>query len=151
MSRWSEVEAADPALATDIRAAFAIGKHCTIATLRADGAPRISGTEVEFEDGDIFIGSGGHARKTGDILRDPRVAIHSQGRDPDADDEWPGEAKFSGIAVEVATPAHYPPGGRRFRIDLTSAVFTDTTEEQPPRLRIRLWRAGRGTQTMFAS
>ena len=148
MPQWRDFEAADPELAADVRAAFAIGKHCTIATLRADGAPRISGTEVEFEGGDVFIGSGDDARKTVDILRDPRVAIHSPTRDPHGD-QWPGEAKFSGVAVEVPAPEHYPPNGRRFRIDLTSAVYTGLTDEQPPRLRIRLWRPAHGTETMF--
>lgn len=35
----SELEADDPELAADVRAAFEVGKHCTMATLRADGAP----------------------------------------------------------------------------------------------------------------
>lgn len=151
MPTWSDFATADPALAAEVRAAFALGKHCTMATVRADGGPRISGTEVGFDDGCIYIGSGEHARKTADLLRDPRVAIHSQGRDPDADDEWVGEAKFTGVAVEAPTPEHYPPGGRRFRIDLQSVVFTDTTNEHPPRLRVRLWQPGRETREMFVA
>jgi hypothetical protein len=148
MPRWSDFEVADPDLAADVRAAFAVGKHCTIATLRADGAPRISGTEVEFADGEVFVGTGDEARKTVDMLRDPRVAIHSPTRDP-AGDAWPGEAKFSGVAVPAPVPEHYPPNGRRFRIDLTSAVFTGLTDETPPRLHIRLWRPAHGTETMY--
>jgi hypothetical protein len=31
-------------------------KHLTMATLRRNGAPRISGTEVEFADGQLLIG-----------------------------------------------------------------------------------------------
>lgn len=151
MPDWSDVVAQAPELAADVRAAFAIGKHCTMATVRADGGPRMSGTEVEFEAGSIYIGSGEHARKTADLVRDPRVALHSQGRDPDADDEWPGEAKFTGVAVEAPTPSHYPPGGRRFRIELESVVFTDTTNEHPPRLRIRLWRPGQELREMFVA
>ncbi len=149
MPNLSDLLAADPALHADVQAAFAVGKHCTIATLRADGAPRISGTEVEFEDGNVYIGTGEGARKTVDIAADPRVAIHSPTRDPAADGSWPGEAKMSGIAVQVETPTHYPPGGRRYRIDLTSAVFTGLTDETPPRLRIRLWRPGRDVETML--
>ncbi len=149
MSSWSEVEREAPDLAADIHAAFAVGKHCTIATLRADGAPRISGTEVEFSDGEIYLGTGDDARKTLDMLRDPRVAVHSPTRDPESETSWAGEAKFSGVAVEVAVPEGWPPGARRFRIDLTSAVFTGLTDETPPRLRIRLWRAGRDLETMY--
>ena len=149
MARFADLEADEPELAADVRAAFGIAKHCTIATLRADGAPRISGTEVEFDGGDMYLGTGDGARKTVDMLRDPRVAVHSPTRDPAADGSWAGEAKVSGVAVEVPAPEGYPPQGRRFRIDLTSAVFTGLTDEQPPRLRIRLWRPGRATETMF--
>lgn len=149
MARFADLEADEPQLAADVRAAFAVGKHCTIATLRADGAPRISGTEVEFDGGDVYLGTGDGARKTVDMLRDPRVAVHSPTRDPAPDGSWAGEAKVSGFAVEVPAPQGYPPQGRRFRIDLTSAVFTGLTDEDPPRLRIRLWRPGRATETMF--
>jgi hypothetical protein len=149
MASFADFEADEPEFATDVRAAFAVGEHATMATLRADGAPRISGTEVEFEGGDIYLGAGEGARKTVDMLRDPRVAVHSPTRDPAPDGTWAGEAKLSGVAVEVPTPEHYPPGGRRFRVDLTSAVFTGLTDEEPPRLRIRLWRPGRATETML--
>lgn len=149
MADLQDLESADPELYADLRAAFTAGKHCTIATLRADGAPRISGTEVEFEDGCVFIGTGEDARKTVDLLRDPRLAIHSPTRDPLPDGSWAGEAKMSGVAVEVPSPDHYPPNGRRFRIELTSAVYTGLTDEQPPRLRIRLWRPAVGVETMF--
>lgn len=143
---FDELERDDPRLAADVRAAFARAKHCTIATLRSDGAPRISGTEVEVEDGRVYIGTGHQARKTLDILHDPRVAIHSPTIDP-VGEQWAGEAKFSGIAVAVPTPGDH----RRFRIDITSAVHTGLTEEDPPRLRIRLWRPGRDTETMFGA
>lgn len=149
MPSWSDLEREAADLAADIRAAFAIGTHCTLATLRADGAPRISGTEVEFAGGEVHVGSGDGARKTLDMLRDPRVAVHSPTRDPQPDGSWAGEAKFSGVAVEVPAPEHYPAGGRCFRIDLTSAVFTGLTDEDPPRLRIRLWRPGRNVETMY--
>ena len=146
---FSELEADDPELAAAVRAAFAVAKHCTIATLRADGAPRISGTEVEFEDGAVYIGTPDDARKALDLRRDPRVAIHSPTRDPQPDGSWAGEAKVSGIAVEVPVPEGYPPGSARFRIDLTSVVHTGLSGDTPPRLQIRLWRPGREVETMF--
>lgn len=149
MPGLSDLDADDPQLAADIRAAFAAGKHATMATLRADGAPRISGTEVEFEHGQVFIGSGNDARKSLDLQRDPRVALHSPTRDPVSATEWAGEAKLNGVAVPVPVPEHYPPGAVRFRIDLTSAVHTGLSDETPPRLRIRLWRPGRAVETML--
>lgn len=149
MQGMTDLATADPRLAEDVRAAFAVGRHCTIATLRADGSPRISGTEVEFEDGLVYLGTPADARKAADIRRDPRVAIHSPTRDPRPDGSWPGEAKVSGVAVEVPAPTGYPPDSIRFRIDLTAAVFTGLSDEQPPRLRIRFWRPGEPVVTLF--
>ena len=57
MARWSEFEREEPAFAARVRALFDTRKHKTIATLRADGSPRISGIEVEFDGGDLSFGS----------------------------------------------------------------------------------------------
>ncbi len=148
MASWADFAAADSDLAGLVRAAFAVGKHCTMATIRADGGPRISGTEVEFDGDGVYLGMGADTRKAVDLRRDPRVAIHSPTRDTGPDDSWSGEAKISGRAVVVPTPAGYPPNAVRWRVDLTSAVFTGLTEDRS-QLRIRLWRPGRGTETML--
>ena len=57
MATWEDVETADPAFAARVRALFDAHKHKTIATLRADGSPRISGIEAEFEDGQLARGT----------------------------------------------------------------------------------------------
>ena len=150
MAGWAQFEGEDPALAQQVRATFAVGKHCTMATIRADGGPRISGTEVEFSDGEVYLGMGADTRKALDLRRDPRVAIHSPTRDPAPDGSWAGEAKVSGRAEFVAVPEHYPPGSARVRVDLTSAVTTGLTDDRQ-QLRIRLWRPGRPTETMLRS
>ena len=49
MATWNDVEREEPAFAARVRARFDAGKHKTIATLRADGSPRISGIEVGFD------------------------------------------------------------------------------------------------------
>ena len=50
MARWSEFEAAEPEFAARVRSLLTSRKHLTMATLRRDGSPRISGTELEFAD-----------------------------------------------------------------------------------------------------
>ncbi len=150
MAGWAQFEAEDPAMAERVRAAFAVGKHCTMATIRADGGPRISGTEVEFVDGEVYLGMGADTRKALDLQRDPRVAIHSPTRDPAADGSWAGEAKVSGRAEFVEVPEDYPPGSTRVRVELSSAVTTGITDDRQ-QLRIRLWRPGRPTETMLRS
>lgn len=148
MASWADFEAADPALAAAVREAFGIRKHATMATLRADGGPRISGTELEFTDGEVFLGMPADSRKALDLQRDPRVAVHSPTRDPLPDGSWAGEAKLSGTAVPATLPADYPPNSARWRIDISSAVATGLTDDRQ-QLRIRLWRPRRGTETML--
>src|SRR5262245_21131062 len=101
MPRWKEIVAAQPEFAGRVRQLFDAGRHKTIATLRADGSPRISGIECEFTDDDLQFGSMSDARKGADLRRDGRFALHGptfhpvEGREA----EWPGEAKITGRAV----------------------------------------------------
>jgi len=53
MTAWRDVEQAEPGFAARVQALFDAHRHKTIATLRADGAPRISGIEVAFESGEL--------------------------------------------------------------------------------------------------
>ena len=138
---WASVEQEAPELAEAVRACFAVGKHCTMATLRSGGGPRISGTEVQWEGGELHIGSMPGARKAQDLQRDGRIAIHSPTVDPPPGDEssWAGEAKVAGTAVEVPTDD----SSHRFRIDLTEVVHTTVDGDA---LRIVSWHAGRGLE-----
>ncbi|MET0420870.1 MAG: pyridoxamine 5-phosphate oxidase, partial [Acidimicrobiia bacterium] len=63
MVSWRAFEQAEPDLAAKVRRLFEAGRHKTIATLRADGSPRISGNECEFTDCDLTFGSMTAARK----------------------------------------------------------------------------------------
>jgi hypothetical protein len=98
MATWSEFEAAAPRLAQTVRERFEAHTHKTIATLRRDGAPRISGTEARFADGELWIGSMWEAVKALDLRRDPRYALHSGSDDPPG---WQGDAKVAGRAEEI--------------------------------------------------
>ena len=147
MATWQEIEHEVPELAAHIRAAMGRSKHKTMATLRKDGSPRISGTEVEFTDGEVWLGSMPGSVKARDLLRDPRIAIHSAS---DERMEHPGDAKIAGRAVEVTDPVLKErfggPHGQNFhlfRVDVTEAVLTyvDYDTEQ---LVIESWREGSG-------
>lgn len=144
MASWRDFVTAVPQMAAEVAAAFAVRKHCTLATLRADGAPRISGTEVEFTDTDVFLGMMPASMKAKDLMRDRRVAVHSPTVDPTDATHWVGEAKFSGVAEPVPAP---DPAGLRFRIELTSVVFTGLTDTGDA-LRIQLWRPDVGREVM---
>ncbi len=143
MATWSEFEAAAPELAADVRARFDAHKHKTIATLRRDGSPRISGTETQFEDGELWIGSMANALKARDLQRDPRFALHSGSDEPD--DDWAGDAKLAGVAEEVESP--HGAGSHRFRLDIheASTVRVDDTRKY---LVITVWTPEDGVRTM---
>jgi pyridoxamine 5'-phosphate oxidase-like protein len=97
MATWQEVEAAVPDLAATVHAAFEAHKHKVLATLRADGSPRVSGNEVTFKDGEAWLGMMHGSVKAHDLLRDPRLALHSATVDAELK---LGDAKLSGRAVE---------------------------------------------------
>jgi hypothetical protein len=146
MVSWSEIEKAEPEFAAKVRGIFDARKHKTIATLRADGSPRISGIEAEFADGELTFGSMPGARKGADLHRDPRFALHSPTTDPPDDDPagWPGEAKIAGRAFFAKTldGAEGPPG-ELFRADIDQVVFTGLNAEGTA-LVVETWQPDRG-------
>jgi len=101
MATWDDFTAAAPELAKLSRELFEAHTHLTIATLRKDGAPRISGIECRFIEGDLWFGSMPHAVKARDLQRDARFALHSGTGDAS---DWSGDAKVAGSAEEVTEP-----------------------------------------------
>lgn len=130
MTAWHDVERAEPEFALRIRDLFDAHRHKTIATLRADGSPRISGIEATFEDGELTFGSMPRARKAADLRRDPRFAIHSAPVDPveGSEAQWPGEAKIAGRAV-LTPPTGDPADAVLFRADIAEVVHTHLNPE----------------------
>jgi hypothetical protein len=122
---------------------FDAHRHKTIATLRANGAPRISGIEAVFEDGELVFGSMPRARKGDDLARDPRFALHSATVDPvqGAEATWPGEGKISGRAIAAGPSTEG--AGTRFRADITEVVHTHLNE-QATMLVVEWWTPTHG-------
>jgi hypothetical protein len=159
MTTWADVEAETPELAAGVRASFDAGKHKTIATLRRDGSPRISGTEAPFYGDNLYLGSMLGAVKARDLLADPRCAIHSATVDTEL---HLGDAKVSGRAIEVTDPAEIaafvganedatgqapPEAFHLFRIDVEEIVLT-RIGDPADHLLIESWRRGRGTRSV---
>jgi len=142
MAKWEDVEREEPAFAAQVRALFEARRHKTLATLRADGSPRLSGIEVEFTDGDLTFGSMAGARKGADLIRDPRFALHGPTVDPPEGNPsgWPGEAKVAGRAILVGD-LEGEASGQLFRADLDEVVLTRLTDAAD-RLLIEVWRPG---------
>ncbi len=145
MASWSEFESAQPDFASRVRGLMSSRKHLTMATLRRDGSPRISGTEVEFAGGQLQIGSMPGAVKALDLRRDPRIAIHGPTGDPPEGNAsaWKGEAKVAGTATEVESGST----AQRFLIDIQEVVIT-RLNEAGDRLVVESWSPARGYRTL---
>lgn len=139
-----------PELAVRAAERFEAHRHKTMATLRRDGAPRISGNEAPILAGQLYLGGMPGALRFADLRRDPRVAVHSGSDDRE---RWTGDAKVSGVAVEVLDPAELqafreaagegPPGPfELFRVDLHDVTVVRLTTDQ--QLVVETWRPGRG-------
>ena len=157
MARWEEVASEAPQLAEAAQAFFDAHVHKVLATLRKDGAPRVSGIEASFREGDLWFGGMWQSRKALDLLADPRFALHSGSVDPP---EWKGDAKVAGRAEET-DPAAFPAvteaegeaEGEKappepyhlFRADVTEGVLT-RLGEPADHIVVEFWREGRGVQ-----
>jgi pyridoxamine 5'-phosphate oxidase-like protein len=137
MASWSEVETQASDLAARARQIFDAFTHKTLATVRRDGSPRISGIEVEFEQGEMWVGSMWRAVKALDLQRDGRFALHSGSTDPP---DWTGDAKVAGRAEELTEP---DATSHRFRLDIAELVVT-SLGDPPDHIVIESWHEGRG-------
>lgn len=150
MARFADLESQEPDIAARVRAAFDAHGHKILATLRADGAPRVSGIEARFRGGELWLAGMLGSVKFADLRRDPRMALHSGSDEPDA---FRADAKVSGRAVEVTDPAELArfagdaavPAAARpfelFRIDLAQVVLV-ALDDAAEALVITSWRPG---------
>ena len=127
-------------------------RHKTLASLRKDGSPRISGIEAEVIEGDLWFGGLWQSLKMLDLRRDPRFALHSGTGDADPA-TWQGDAKIAGRAEEILDPARIaavqaassgevPPGPLHlFRADIREIVLTRPGDPRD-HILIELWRNG---------
>ena len=153
MASWRQVEQEVPELAGRALRHFDSNKHKTLATLRRDGAPRISGIELIFAEGELWFGSMWQAVKALDLLRDPRFAIHSASDG----DNFEGDAKLAGTAEEVESDevkqtvvgGDSPPEAMHlFRADVTELVLISLGGDPPDHMLVESWHPGRGVTTL---
>jgi hypothetical protein len=149
---WGTFAADAPELASAVAARLTAAKHHVLASVRRDGTPRVSGTEVVLRPPDLLLGSMPEAVKAKDLQRDPHFALHANPGDGSMDG---GDAKLAGLAVEVTdqdeiarlmTDVPAPPGPMHlFRLQLTEVVLT-SLHPDGDRLVIELWRPGQGVK-----
>jgi hypothetical protein len=91
VATWEEFAAAAPRIAEIfVRRHAAAGNLCMLATLRADGFPRISPMEPRIFEGTLWIGGMPGTAKFRDLLANPRFSLHTATVDTQVTD---GDAK----------------------------------------------------------
>jgi hypothetical protein len=152
MTSWNDFTNEQPELAGTVQERFARYRHHVLATLRADGSPRVSGIEADFREGELWLGSMVSARKALDLRRDPRFALHANpgpGTDMDG-----GDVRIGGRAVEVTDEetyrwyvdaVHPPEPFHLFRVDVAEVVRVWVEGEE---MVTAVWRAGRGSRVL---
>lgn len=147
MSSWQDVLNDAPEFARKVEELFQSRKHKTLATLRKDGAPRISGTETQFEKGEVGFGMMPGSMKALDLERDPRLALHSPSTDapPGNDAGWVGEAKISGRGIPVEIPVEGGPPATWIKVDIHEVVWTHL-DPKAEYLVVESWHPGRGLE-----
>lgn len=140
MAAWDEFEAEAPDLAARIRDRFGSNLHHVMGTIRPDGAPRLSGTEVKIVDGEVSIGMMAASRKLADVERDPRIELHSA---PLEEDLAAGDAKLAGRLRRTGTVGDGE--GVMFALDLERATLVRVDGDE---LEIQVWTPASGARTM---
>jgi general stress protein 26 len=153
---WGEIEHIAPDLAREARTLLEAHVHKTIATLRADGSPRISGIEAQFIDGDLWFGSMPGSRKDADLARDPRFSLHSGSDDPP---DWRGDAKLAGLAEAITDQERkleifkamgaeeVDDASSLYRVDVRELAVTRLTEAKDE-LAIAWWTEAGGVRSV---
>ena len=151
---WSDVQQAEPGLAALVQDRFGSHRHAVMATLRRDGAPRLSGMEAPIREGHLWLAMDAISRKAYDLLRDPRFSIHSA---PDGEELFLGDARIEGRALpalvtEVALfieghrfPVDDPSTMALFTVDITRVVLTRVEDRA---LQVITWTPDGGVATV---
>ncbi|MEU4416601.1 pyridoxamine 5'-phosphate oxidase family protein [Nocardia salmonicida] len=156
MTTWSQfTEEAPNVAALFLRRHQATGKLCMLATLRADGSPRISPIEPVIFEGMLVLAGMPNTRKFDDLARDPRFCLHTATVDTRVSD---GDAKLFGtvtdlqdetvharFAQKLFDDSGFDIRGEKFDhfyiADLTGASTVEVVDD---RLDITVWKPGSG-------
>lgn len=162
MATWDGFSAAAPETAAVFLRRLEKTGLGLLATVRADGSPRISPLEPTVSSGRLWLGSMPGSQKSKDLRRDPRCCLHSATEDTNVAD---GDAKLFGRAMEAtdeadrrafvaavkATAGHdldeMPGGFDLFWLDITGGSSVQLGEGGD-HLRITAWQEGRAERVI---
>jgi hypothetical protein len=138
--RWTDFDLEAPDLAAFVRGRIEGHGLAILATIAADGSPRISAIEPMFAEGDLWLGSMPDSLKGEDLKRDPRFAMHNATTDKDVTE---GDVKLNGLAVFTEERPEFlsdmPAEADLFRVEL---VRVSSLRVAGDHLVIQRWRPG---------
>ena len=155
--RWDAFEEACPEIASVARRRFVADELVLVGTIRMGGSPRISPNETDFAAGRLFVSMMWRSRKALDLLRDPRLVVHSVTANRQGTD---GDVKLYGRAVDERDPdvrdafreairariawAPDEPNYHCFSVDIESAGYIRFGDEA----QALAWDPGLGLRTL---
>ena len=159
MRTWADFERAAPELAALGRERIEQFGFVFLGTVRKDGGPRVNPAEAFIVEGHLALALIPWSLKARDLMRDPRVFLHTPVRDRHSGE--PGEFKLRGQAVEISEASlreavadtferesgYRPPEDwHLFTLDVESAAFLRYDEEENLN-RMLVWTPERGVES----
>lgn len=155
--RWDAFEDACPEIAVGARERFQRDQLVLVGTIRRDGWPRISPNEVDLAAGRLFVSMMWRSRKALDLLRDPRLVVHTVTTNREGTD---GDVKLYGRVIDERDPEirtafraairaridwePEEPNYHCFSVEVSSAAYVVFGE----RPRALAWDPGRGLREL---
>lgn len=99
--RWNAFAEACPQIASMAEERLRTDEVVMLGTIRPNGRPRLSPCELDFAADRLCFGMMWQSRKALDLLRDPRLVVHSV---PIGRMNSGGDIKLAGLAVEERAP-----------------------------------------------
>lgn len=139
MATWNSIAAEAPLLAAQVLARFIGHPHHILGTIELNGAPRLSGINLMWDDGVVWFGCMSGSRKALDIHRDSRIALHSAPMSAELDG---GDARISGRALPLesarvlAWRPETPSDGVFFEVDIEKVHLVEVDGKD---LKVSMW------------
>lgn len=148
MATWSDFELAEPEMAAIGRELLERHQLAYLATVRADGAPRLHPVSPQIIDGHLYVCTPRTSPKARDQVRDGRYVMHMLPGDADAEFRVRGRARLLADPAEIARvcergPHYFRPDEHLFEYDIEEAAMAHWQNVgQPGTYAVRRnWRA----------
>jgi hypothetical protein len=153
---WTELGERQPRLASLAKERLIAPGVVLVGTTRRDGTSRISPVEPYLLDGDLWLAMMWQSAKARDLLRDPRILVHSVITTRDGTE---GEVKVRGTvrdepdlavqrryAAAVAADLGWNPEPGRFHlfaVDIEQVTYVAYAEDDSGDQHVAIWPPGR--------